>query len=282
MPKTITIPPIAAAVLARATVEGNIIRLPEGQLERDAYTAVDKVLKTMGGKWDRRAGGHVFAAGIGDQLSEVLTAGKVVDQKKTLEQFYTPAPLVKRMVNAARVTVGMNVLEPSAGNGAIVRQLRACGARVVAIEIDTLNVMTMVQEQAATLGQNPGFVHIEQGDFLTMPVETMPWYRAIGAVVMNPPFSRNQDIAHVMRAFDILAPGGILVAIMSTHWTFADDGPSRAFRAMIGFPAQRHNQSERFVFDQDNVSGSIERLPDGTFKESGTNVATTLVTLQKA
>ncbi len=32
-------------------------------------------------------------------------------------------------------------------------------------------------------------------------------------VIMNPPFSHGQDIRHILRAFSLLRPGGVLVAV---------------------------------------------------------------------
>jgi hypothetical protein len=50
----------------------------------------------------------------------------------------------------------------------------------------------------------------ERCDFLDMvPVA------GFDRVIMNPPFENQADIDHVFRAFDWLAPGGRLVAIMS-------------------------------------------------------------------
>ncbi|WP_139353394.1 class I SAM-dependent methyltransferase, partial [Escherichia coli] len=32
-------------------------------------------------------------------------------------------------------------------------------------------------------------------------------------IIMNPPFSHGQDIRHILRAFSLLRPGGVLVAV---------------------------------------------------------------------
>jgi len=41
----------AIEVLKKCRVEGNVIKLPEGQLERNIYQEVAKALELIGGKW---------------------------------------------------------------------------------------------------------------------------------------------------------------------------------------------------------------------------------------
>lgn len=71
--------------------------------------------------------------------------------------------------------------------------------------------------------------------------------------VMNPPFSHGADVKHVEHARQLLKPGGLIVAIMS-------GGPrTRAYA--------------------EQYADTIEDLPAGTFKQSGTNVSAILVTI---
>ncbi len=97
--------------------------------------------------------------------------------------------------------------------------------------------------------------------------------------MMNPPFSRNQDIRHVMRALDFLRPGGRLVAIMSPHFTFAQDALSRTFRKLIGYP---DSSAQGVGADQIVADATVEMLPAGTFTAEGTNVASVLVYIRLA
>lgn len=265
MARGVSISPEVKAVLERSTVDGKVVRLPVGQLERSLYTAVDKVLKALGGKWDRRAGGHVFAAGIGGELADALSNGVAVDRKKTIELFETPADIAAIM--ATRVAQHFvdhdisypRVLEPEAGRGRLIAAMwRAWQEPVdamIAIDIDAANCEFLREQGDCTL--------IICTDFLAADADE---YGDVDAVLMNPPFSRNADIAHVTRAYEQwLAPGGILVAIMSSHWTFAEDAPSRAFRSLM-----------------EVVGGEYQRLPSGSFKAEGTGVETVIVTLRKA
>ena len=80
---------------------------------------------------------------------------------------------------------------------------------------------------------------------------------------MNPPFENGQDIDHVRHAFGMLRPGGILVAIMSPGPFFRSDRKAAAFREWF-----------------DAMGGERRDLPAGAFRESGTGVATVLVTVR--
>lgn len=263
MPKTIQISPEVEAVLARATVDGNMVKLPPGQLERPLYLEVNKVLKALGGKWNTAKYAHVFAGGIDGQLSAALQSGSVVDQKRTLEQFFTPADLAGRMVGLLDIRADMHVLEPSVGNGRLIWEALDRNALVTAVEIDK----ALCAELAQTIC---GGLHVFNADFMEWrPVSRIP----IDRVIMNPPFSGNQDIAHVTRALGFLRPGGTLVAIMSRHFTFANDGPSKDFRALIDYPQCRPYGK---VSD-----ATVETLSDNTFKSEGTGVGAVLVTITK-
>ena len=74
-----------------------------------------------------------------------------------------------------------------------------------------------------------------------------------------------QDIDHVTTAFNLLADGGVLVAIMSSGVMFRENKKTVAFRESI----------------LNNYADVIENNPDGSFKESGTMVNTVMVRLVK-
>lgn len=259
MSKRVQITPEVHAVLARATVMGTadrpVVQLPPGQLERSLYVATDKVLKALGGKWNRAANGHVFDRPVEGQLAEALQNGVAVNEAKVAEQFFTPAAVAERVVERAGIIGADHVLEPSAGGGALVAAVanRHAAAVITAVEKD--------HRLAAHLRLEWGVrAIVDEADFM----EWQPGLRPIDRVVMNPPFSRGQDMAHVTRALQQLRTGGTLVAIMSPHWRFADDQRSKAFRHMANHHA--------YVW---------EPLPAATFRESGTDVNTGILTLTK-
>ncbi|EFA4225816.1 DUF3560 domain-containing protein [Escherichia coli O11:H15] len=116
--------------------------------------------------------------------------------------FVTPAPVCDRLVTLAEISNRDHILEPSAGTGAILRAIRdtAPGAMCDAVEINSGLVRY--------LRDNFNGVRVQCGDF--MEWQPVQYYSRI---IMNPPFSHGQDIRHILRAFSLLRPGGVLVAV---------------------------------------------------------------------
>jgi hypothetical protein len=227
-------------VLSRATINGNNLHLPPEQLDRKLYEAVNKALNNLGGKWVTKARAHVFASDPTPKLQQALGTGIAVDEKKLYQSFYTPADLAAKLAQKAEVS-GRTVLEPSAGHGAIAKACRDAGAAEVScIEINS---------EAATHLWKLGFETTE-ADFLSLDPSLF-----FDRVVMNPPFTRDQDIAHVAHALKWLRPGGILVAVM--------------------LDKQSRPDFLKLARELDNCE--IEELPRGTFRESGTDIPTLIL-----
>ena len=140
--------------------------------------------------------------------------------------FPTPPDLVRRMLDECGSLHGYRVLEPSAGRGDIASAARAEGARVTCYEL----VPRLVDILRAA-----GFEATE-ADFMTVKPDPV-----FDFVLMNPPFERQADRAHVRHAFEFLAPGGILVAIVGStsgaalrEWADLVAGGSRPSAGHIG------------------------------------------------
>jgi predicted RNA methylase len=247
--------------LSRSTCDGSTVFLPPGQLERKAYVAVNKVLEALGGKWDRKRGGHVFDGSAEERLEDALLTGEVVTHRE-MGFFRTTGPALDALMVAAEVECGMTVLEPSAGEGDIVRATFLAGAgAVVAIEIDQGRAEHLFSVECP---QGSRLV-VHHADFLELPV---PPVAQFDRVVMNPPFSvpgnRRADLAHVEHAIQFLKPGGRLAAIMGGGIMFRQDRRSTTFRDLV-----------------DGMGAEWAHLPAGSFAASGTNVNTALLTLTK-
>ncbi|GBU18066.1 methyltransferase [Methylobacterium sp.] len=237
-------------MLDRATCEGNALSLVAlGQLDRKLYTDTNKVLEAAGGKWSRKAKAHLFDGDAAEAVEPIILTGEIVSRKVEFQQFYTPPDLAERVIAAAGILPGMWVLEPSAGRGALAIPALVAGGQVDCVELNRAN--------AEHLDEADRF-DVVCCDFLTVASE-----RQYDRVVMNPPFTRDQDIRHVEHALKFLAPGGRLVAIMSGGVLFRQ-GRAATFREMV---AAR--------------GGTIEPLPADSFKASGTSVSTCLVTIDE-
>ncbi len=235
-------------VLRAATVDGAALRLPAGQLDRKLYEGVNKAIVAIGGKWNRGQKAHVFASGedLQQRLEDLL--GGTVSDAKAAGFWPTPPALVARLIHLAEVDSSHVCLEPSAGHGAIADEL----SRIVAPS--HLTLVELLPENCRVL-RGKGY-EVFEADFLTAPLPA-----TFDRVVMNPPFERKQDIAHVKRAFSLLAPGGRLVSVMAGGVEFREDKVTAAFR--------------EFVYEH----GHMERNPDGAFDASGTGVRTVNVVL---
>lgn len=232
-------------VLSGATCNGSRLRLNAPQLPRLLYKRVAKALNNAGAKWK---GGVTMAFVFADhthasaKLAAMLNTGVSVDEKKRDQAFFTPPWLAKDVVHLADVR-GCDVLEPEAGRGALVTAcLKAGAARVFAIEKNKEYAHDIVGAAAMYAGY----------DFLAL--SELWGGRLFHRIVMNPPFTRNQDIKHVNHALQFLAPSGILTAIM-----FAN------------------KDRKGFVNLIEKYQPQIIDVERGAFKESGTDIPTLIV-----
>jgi predicted RNA methylase len=234
------------AVLEAASTDGSSLRL-NGQLDRKMYEAVNKALELAGGKWNRSAKAHMFPQDAAEAIEGILLTGEIVDTEREFDAFYTPSDVVDQLIVLADLHTGMTALEPSAGEGAIALRLARAGAIVTTYEV---RVVSPWWDDCPTVEP---FI----ADFLTqLPDPTFD------RVVMNPPFSRQQDMIHVAHALKFLKPGGVLVSVMSPAFEFRTTSVAKAFRALY-----------------DSRDGETIRLPEGSFKASGTMVNSVIVRL---
>jgi len=237
-------------ILSRATADGNALRIAD-RLDRATYVAVNEVLTAAGGKWNRSAQAHLFPSDAATVLAGLLADGTIV-RPQDEGYFPTPAVIVADILLAADLVAGMEVLEPSAGDGAIAGVVAAQGCTVDCIEFN---------DKRADALRAAGYARsVTTADFLTVPCRAV-----YDRVLMNPPFAGKADIAHVMHALGFVKPGGLLVAVMAAGVTFREDFATADFREVV-----------------DECGGYIAPLPDDAFKGSGTGVRTVLVTIPVA
>ncbi|MEV6404015.1 methyltransferase [Streptomyces bobili] len=245
------IPADVVDVLRGVQTEGRQLRIPGPRLALRLYERTNEVIEGAGGVWSSRDQAHVFPGDAAQAVAKLLQDGEVTttrEHRQASQYFPTPNTVVDQLITLADPFPGAEVLEPSAGRGAIACALDSIGCLVDCVERDP--------ENAAALDETGAARKLTVADFLT--VEPAPLY---DFVIMNPPFTRQADIAHVTHALQFLKPGGLLIAVMiqSVAW---QKGKAPAFRDLV---AQR--------------GGTVHPLPEGTFAESGTDIATLIVTI---
>lgn len=226
-------------VLANSRIDGSKLFLPEGQLDRKLYVAVNKVLIAIKGKWNRLAKAHVFSDSPAETIENILLTGEYTDEKKEFQFFETPTPLAQKLVAMAEIMNGETVCEPSAGRGRIAEQLPA--EATTCFELNDSNRNFLEGE----------LFNVGGGDFLQNR-------KMFDVFVANPPFTKQQDIDHVDHMISLATRR--VVSVMSASVLFRDNKKTVSFRNMI-----------------DGLGGTIEPLPDNSFAESGTKVNTCVV-----
>ena len=241
-------------ILKQCTVEGNVVRLPDFQLDRKLYLDVKKSLELIGGKWKSRpVFGFVFQSDPTELLSQISN-GVSRNLKKEYQYFATPEKLAIYLVSKADVKNDHKVLEPSAGQGAIVNAINRLYPNKPVFCYEAMPTNQTILNKIET-------VDFIGEDFLN---PNGSGDLKFDRIIANPPFSKNQDIDHVKEMYSRLTTCGKLVSIMSSHWTFAQNKKETQFREWL-----------------EEVGAEVEEIPRGEFQESGTMVGGVIVTISK-
>ena len=258
-------------------LENGLARLPAGRKANDKLATW---LQTQSGSWPDYVSDYnrLQRAGITTRpilrsaLTELMRLDGEIPVKKVprltkMEQdlrmklagnrnafvdfFPTPESRADYFVEQADIQPGMDVLEPSAGNGVLADAARRAGANVDVVEL-AHDLRDILSEKGHT---------VVGSDFDEFKSDKL-----YDRILMNPPFSNDLDVQHVRKAWEHLKPGGRLAAIVSS---------------MAGERQNKRNQAFREWLD--GLDAKEERLPEGMFKDSmnPTSVATKLITMDK-
>ena len=199
---------------------------------------------------------YIGLSAVKKQESPLVRAERELIGKKFdgFDFFPTPPALAERMAQELDIQPGMKVLEPSAGKGDLADAVKAAQP-----EAD-VNVIE-------PLGDLREILTMKNHEVIDTNFENFESDQKFDRIIMNPPFSKNRDIRHVRKAYELLAPGGKMIAIMGNHFTFANDKESVEFRDWL-----------------DAVGGTSESLGQvfagkDAFRQTGVN--SQLVTIEK-
>ncbi len=234
--------------LSRCTIDGSVLRLPSDLLPN--YADVRKALLNAGAAYKRNT--FVFPNDAQPYLDRLM-GGESVNIKKEFQFFYTPSELAKEMVAFANLnSPDLLVLEPQAGQGHIVKEILAFEPGLCVHGYELMDVNRKV------LSEIKDFILLGE-DFLKAP--SFPKFHRI---IANPPFSKNQDIDHIRKMWEVLYDGGRIVTCSSNHWKQSGNKKETEFREWL-----------------DKIGATVEELEAGTFKESGTNISACLIIIDK-
>jgi len=208
-------------------------------LNKSAYTRPNKPRKLI--VTNRKKGSDV----------KPLAVPEAVTVDASTECFTTPGPVIQLMIDHASLQDGQLILEPSAGTGAIVGYILK---EFPAVKLDVFELNLTLQEILKGKGYN-----LRGSDFLGF--DAKPEYDRI---LMNPPFSKLQDIDHVLKAYECLRYGGRLVSVMS---------PGAFFHTRL--------KACDFRFWFKKFRGECYDLPPESFKNSGTDVNSKIIVIDK-
>jgi len=166
---------------------------------------------------------------LGIKLKTLLAKGREADKliadkikNRINQEFFTPTHLVKDLIELSGVDKdkriqegGIQVLEPSAGYGAIIKGLlKLMSNKSLDLRMDMVEIVDENRKVLEGLVKEvPTYLSLaEQPDFLRFVPN-----KAYDYILMNPPFHLRKegkfDYDFVQRAFAMLKPGGVLVAI---------------------------------------------------------------------
>ena len=236
-------------ILLNSKIIENRLYLPDIQLDRNDYLKLSKELTSLGGKWK---GGKVgaFVFDFDPQLIVDKICNNKVNTKKMTQFFPTPNKIVKKMLDGVEIKHSDKLLEPSAGQGAIIEELIKFNSNISYCEFEDINVDILKNKYPNLKFLKHDFLEVDNLKF--------------DKIFANPPFSKSQDIIHIKHMYDLLNKDGVLVSISGTSWKYKVDKKSKDFKDWL--LTQKH---------------SIEDIESGEFSESGTNVATCLIKIYK-
>jgi len=248
-------------VLSKGTIseDGLLFYLSEDKLDRKLYVDTNKVLESLGYKWNRKNKCHINKEDVSEKYYNMIDSGEWLDVKKEFQYFPTPEVIVNKMIDlVSEWKEGMKVLEPSCGSGNIAFNLPDIKLEIDCIEINA----EMANKCQTSYPQNSNFYNIMNLDFIDYTNEDFKY----DIIIANPPFTKLQSIKHFNKMVELLNNNGELICIVPIG--DIDENSSIKLRQKFS----------KFIKDN---NCEVIKLEAGDFKESGTMVLTVIVKYKK-
>ena len=245
------IAPHILTVLQQATFNEPYAIILNGELDRKTYTDTNKLLESIGLKWNRKLKAHVSSEDVSEKWYNMIDTGEWVDVQKEYQYFPTPKEIVQQMIDVVNWNNVESCLEPSFGTGNILKEFPLMtDITVYGCELNT----DMFNKTIKEVG-NLENVELFNMDFLD-------FNKSVDCIIANPPFTKLQSIKHFNHMVELLNPNGQLVCILP----YGDYDKNSSIKLRQEFA--------KFV---DDNNCEVVYLDNGDFKESGTMVKTIIV-----
>jgi SAM-dependent methyltransferase len=184
--------------------------------------------------------------------NEVATRVEVFLNKKYIRE--TSSEVAKLLVSQAGALYNSHwILEPSAGKGKVADLIKS----IIGEDTSRLTCVELNKELVDVLKEK-GYKPYH-GDFLNFKPD-----QQYDKIIACPPFIRNVDCNHIIKMYEVLKPGGILVSLTSPLWMIHNEEHQVKFR--------------EFLKEKDYW---IKMLPDNSFMEKEKTVPTAIIKIVK-
>lgn len=243
-------------ILRDGKIEDNRFYL-QWQLDRKQYVNINTVLETIWLKWNRKQKAHIVEwlteEDLQDAIIDICETWEVETIQDTIKkfQFYpTPKELAQKLVELAELKETDKVLEPSAWQGAISDLIMKNKKTLVELKDDNFNILKEKEFYNDDC-------RVVNRDFLKCYIKDLWKFQKI---IANPPFSKSQDVKHILHMYDLLEKWWRLVSIASSSIETRQGKLYEQFR---------------------NLDPQFIKIKENSFKESWTMVNTVIVIINK-
>ena len=242
-------------ILEQWEFKENVYLLPDIQLDRKDYQEVNKVLVSLWGKWKTRVW-HIFTwtqEELEWALFEVLEKWETVtldEIKKQFQYFPTPKFLAENLIAELEIKENDIILEPSAWQWAISDLIIKNKKTLVELKEDNFNILKekeFYNDDCRVINR----------DFLDCYIKDL-W--KFNKIIANPPFSKNQDVKHILHMYDLLEEWGRIVSIA---WSWIQTKETKYHKELM------------------KLNPEFIQVEEWAFKESWTMVNTVIVIINK-
>lgn len=166
--------------------------------KKELTKKVESILRYLGGEDQPSKYVWSFGYKVRPVIQEIVRTG-VIPNSVEYQYYPTPEALALTVQDLAEIDDEHTILEPSAGMGNLLANI-AYKERITCIDISSAHCQILGAKE---------FTNVIEGDFLYLD-----HLGEFDRVLMNPPFSKGRAEAHLIKAFEHLKVGGILVAIL--------------------------------------------------------------------